>query len=146
MPPSMSASTSTVPPRLVKVTDGRRPTNDQRPHRSPCSTDSSRKPGSSPAMRRKAATGVVRSASTSRHTGTTVWSRARARNSSLLGRSIGTERPEEARLGAGVAGAGALLLDHEQQRVAVAVVVGLADPLAVAGGVPLRPPLLAGAA
>ena len=37
----------------------------------------------------------------------------------------------------------ALLLDHEQQRVAVAVVVGLAHPLAVARGVALAPQLLA---
>ena len=35
--------------------------------------------------RANAATGVVRSASTSRHTGTTVWSRASARNSSAIG-------------------------------------------------------------
>src|SRR5437879_2769500 len=120
--------------------------NDHRPHRSPCSTDSSRKPGSSPTIRRNAATGVVRSASTSRQTGTTVKSRASARNSSLLGRSIGAERPEEARLGARVARAGAFLLDDEEQRVAVAVVVRLADPLPIARRVALRPPLLAGPA
>src|SRR5687767_13670201 len=144
MPPSMSASTSTVPPRLVKVTDGRRPTNDHRPQRSACSTDSNRKPGSSPTMRRNAATGVVRSARTSRQTGTTVWSRASARNSSRLGRS--TECAMEAAVIAGVAGAAALLLHHEQERVAVAVVPGLAEPLAVAGGGSLDPDLLAGPA
>ena len=72
---------------------GSRPTNDHRLQRS-CSTDSSRKPGSSPTTRRKAATGVVRSASSSRQTGTTVWSRARARNSSPGGgaSSAGRER------------------------------------------------------
>ena len=42
-----------------------------------------------------------------------------------------------------MAGAGALLLDHEQQGVAVAVVVGGPHPLAVAGGVALAPALLA---
>ena len=69
---------------------------------------------------------------------------ARAWNSSRVGRIIGAydsgaEGPEEARVRAGVAGALALLFDHEQQRVAVAVVVGLADELAVAGGVALAP-------
>ena len=53
---------------------GSRPTNDQRLQRSPCSTDSSRKPGSSSRhSRAKAATGVIRSASSSRQTGTTVY-------------------------------------------------------------------------
>ena len=56
------------------------------------------------------------------------------------------EGPEEAGALAGVAGAPPLLLDHEQQRVAVAVVVRLADPLAVARGVALAPLLLAGPA
>src|SRR3954452_14839356 len=105
--------------------------NDQRLQRSPCSTDSKRNPGWSPTQRAKAETGVTRSASTSRHTGTTVWSAASLRNSSLLGRSISspaigpTEGAVEAAEAAGVARAVALLLDHEQQRVAVAVVVGL---------------------
>src|SRR4051794_25688373 len=111
------------PPRATSVTAGRRPMNDHLPQRSACSTDSNRKPGSSPTTRRNAATGVVRSASTSHHTGTTVWVPARARNSSLVGRS--TERAEEAAVGTGVAGAAAFLLDDEQERVAVAVVVRL---------------------
>ena len=63
---------STVRPAAVRVASGLRPMNDQRPQRSPWSTDSSRKPGSSPTTRRKADTGVLRSASTSRHTGITV--------------------------------------------------------------------------
>src|SRR5687768_3040416 len=121
--------------------------NDQRPQRSPCSTDSRRNPGSSPAIRRNAETGVVRSARTSRQTGTTECSRARARKSSLLGRSIaGAEGAEEARAGAGVARPSALLLDDEQERVAVTVVVRLAHPLAVSGGVALGPPFLPGTA
>src|SRR5439155_4496154 len=95
----------------------------------------------SPTTRRNAATGVVRSASTSRHTGTTVWAPASARNSSLVGRS--TERAEEAAVRTGVARALALLLDDEEQRVAVAVVVRLPHPLAIARRVALGPPLLA---
>ena len=76
-----------------------------------------------------AETGVSRSASTSRHTGTTVWSRASATNSSRdgssaaigagsdgPGRGAAAEGPEEAAALAGVAGAPALLLDHEEQR------------------------------
>src|SRR5438552_11894171 len=141
--PAGSTPPSTVipPSRPTSVTAGRRPTNDHLPHRSACSTDSSRKPGSSPTTRRNAATGVVRSASTSRHTGTTVWAPASARNSSLVGRS--TERAEEAAVRTGVARALALLLDDEQQRVAVAVVVRLPHPLAIAGRVTLGPALLA---
>src|SRR3954453_6316528 len=138
-----SPSTSMAPSRATSVTDGRRPTKDQRPHRSACSTDSSRKPGSAPTMRRNAATGVVRSASTSRQTGTTVCCRARARNSSGVGRITGSEGPEEAGVVPRVARAGALLLDLEEQHVAVAVVVRLADPLALAGGLALDPDLLA---
>src|SRR3954470_1989218 len=141
---SAAPSTSIRPPRLTSVARGSRPMNDQRLHRSPCSTDSNRKPGSSPTHRPKAATGLTRSASTSRHTGTTVWSKASLRNSSLLGRS--TERPVEAAEVAGVAGAIPLLLDHEQQHVAVAVVVGLPHELAVARGVALPPLLLPAAA
>src|SRR4029077_16941057 len=49
--------------------------------------------------------------------------------------------PEEAAVLAGVAGAPAFLLDDEEQRVAVAVVVGLAEPLSVTGGVALAPEL-----
>src|SRR6185295_19439983 len=56
------------------------------------------------------------------------------------------EPAEEARVGPGVAGAIALLLDHEQQHVTVAVVVGLAHELPVAAGVALAPHLLAAAA
>src|SRR5947208_5985355 len=130
-------------PRATSVAAGLRPTNDHRLHRSR-STDSSRNPGASPTTRAKAATGVVRSARTSRQTGTTLWPAARAWNSSLLGRS--TEGPEEARVRAGVARPPAFLLDDEQQGVAVAVVVGLPYPLAVARRLPLAPPLLPGAA
>src|SRR5512144_84704 len=149
-------STVTSRPRAVKVAAARRPTNDQRLQRSPCSTDSSRKPGSSSRQRRaKAATGVIRSASSSRQTGTTVYSAARAWNSARLGlgtcsrparSGLGPEGPEEAGVVAGVAGALALLLDHEQQGVAVAVVRGAADVLAIAGGLALAPVLLARAA
>ncbi len=67
------------------VVRGLRPTKDQRLQRSACSTDSSRKPGRSPTRRAKAATGVVMSATSSRHTGTTLWSRARAWKSSREG-------------------------------------------------------------
>src|SRR5438874_4005949 len=123
-------------PRATSVAAGLRPTNDHRLHRSR-STDSSKNPGSSPTTRAKAATGVVRSASTSRQTGTTLYCAARAWKSALLGRS--TERPEEAAALAGVAGALPFLLDDEQQRVAVAVVVRLAEPLAVARRVSLAP-------
>ena len=63
--------TSTCRPRATRVAMGLRPMNDQRLQRSPCSTDSSRNPSPGPTTRAKAATGVVRSASTSRHTGTT---------------------------------------------------------------------------
>src|SRR5688500_9885003 len=101
------------------VASGSRPTKLQRPQRS-WSTDSRRKPGASPTTRRNPATGVVRSARSSRQTGTTAWFRASARNSSLLGPGIdGAERAEEARAVAGVAGAAAFLLDLEQQDVAV---------------------------
>ncbi len=145
--------TSRRRPRATMVAVGRRPMNDQRPQRSPCSTDSRRKPGSSPTTRAKAATGVVRSASSSCQTGTTEYCSARARNSSRVGRitsrcrgGAGPEGPEEAGPGAGVAGPPALLLDDQEQGVAVAVVVRLADPLAVARGLALAPVLLAAAA
>src|SRR5690606_26488994 len=87
----------------------------------------------------------VRSARSSRQTGTTAWCRARARNWSLLGPGI-AEGPKEARPVPGVAGAATLLLDLEQQDVAVAVVVGLTDPLALARRLALAPHLLAAAA
>ena len=54
------------------VSAGSRPRNENRPQRSACSTDSSRKPSRSPTSFTNAETGVSRSASTSRHTGTTV--------------------------------------------------------------------------
>src|SRR5438270_9950549 len=141
------ASTSMRPSRATRVAAGRRPMNEKRPHRPPWSTDSSRNPGSSPTTRRKADTGVDRSARISRHTGTTVWPRARDRNSSLLGFSIGgPEGAEETGALAGVARAPALLLDHEEHGVAVAVVVRLPHPLPVARGLALAPVLLSGAA
>src|SRR4051812_39151660 len=148
-------SSSRRPPRATIVADGSRPTNENRLQRSPCSTDSSRNPARSPTQRAKAATGVMRSEMTSSHTGTTVWSAASLRNSSLLGLSTGLglgvdlgplERAVEARVVAGVAGAPALLVDDEQQGVTVAVVVRLAHPLPVARGVALAPLLLAAAA
>src|SRR5688572_26386970 len=145
-----SPSTVSCPSRSTIVADGLRPTNENRLHRSPCSTDSSRKPGSCPTSLAKAATGVSRSPSTSPQTGTTVCSPARRWNSSRVGRTFTAgsrrrfaERAEEARAGAGVARARTLLLDEEQKRVAVAVVVRLADVLAVATGVALAPQLLA---
>ena len=84
-PGGSAPAASSRPPREVRVASGLRPMKLQRLHRSPCSTDSSRKPLSSPTRRANADTGVVKSASTSRHTGITVWSRASARNSSRLG-------------------------------------------------------------
>ena len=65
----------------------RGPRNEKRPHRSACSTDSSRKPSRSPTSFTNAESGVSRSASTSRHTGTTVYSRACSANVSKLGRT-----------------------------------------------------------
>ncbi len=56
--------------------------NENRPHRSACSTDSSRKPSPSPTSLTNTDTGVSTSASTSRQIGTMVCSRASARNSS----------------------------------------------------------------
>src|SRR5205823_1619705 len=142
------------------------------PQRSPCSTDSSRKPGASPTNFRNAETGVSTSASTSRHTGTTVWSRAKARKASLSGfsmrapkadashhivcapqriraracgarsRDLDGKRAEEAGALARVARALALLLDDDEHDVAVAVVVRLAHPLAIPRGLSLAPQLL----
>src|SRR5437588_5143118 len=135
------------PLRATIVAAGRLPMNENRPHRPPWSTDSSRKPGSSPTTRRNAETGVDRSARSSRHSGTTVWSRASERNSSLLGRSIWSlEGAEETGALAGVAGAPPFLLDREEHGVAVAVVVRLPHPLPVARGLALAPVLLTGAA
>src|SRR2546423_7007134 len=137
-----------LPSRATRVAAGRRPMNEKRPQRPPWSTDSSRKPGSSPTTRRNADTGVDRSARISRHTGTTVWPLARARKSSLLGFSIGLRSPEgaeEARALARVARAPPFLFDHEKHGVAVAVVVRLPHPLPVARGLALAPVLLPGA-
>src|SRR3954466_10509139 len=147
MPSGSVASTSMRPRRATSVAAGRLPMNENRPHRPPWSTDSSRKPGSSPTTRRNAETGVDRSARSSRHSGTTVWSRASERNSSLLGRSIWSlEGAEETGALAGVAGAPPFLLDREEHGVAVAVVVRLPHPLPVARGLALAPVFLAGAA
>ena len=63
--------TSTRRPRATSVAAGERPTKEKRLQRSPCSTDSSRKPGPSPTMARKAPTGVRVSATSSRQTGST---------------------------------------------------------------------------
>src|SRR2546428_9911299 len=109
---------------------------EDRPQRSPCSTDSRRKPGASPTSFRNAETGVSTSARTSRHTGTTVWSRANARKRCLSGRSMRSaggdvdgKRAEEAAAFTGMTRAPAFLIDDDQHDVAVAVVIGLADPL-----------------
>src|SRR5688500_155340 len=107
-PSGSEPSTAIFPWRDTSVADGLRPTNDQRPQRS-CSTDSKRKPGWSPTRRAKAATGVVRSATSSRQTGTTVAPAARAWKSSLLGFDTSEEAGEAAR----VARALPLLLDLE---------------------------------
>src|ERR1019366_4038168 len=142
-------STTRWPPRATMVAVGRRPTKDHRPHRSACSTDSRRNPGSSPTTRTNPATGVVRSASSSFQTGTTEYWPARARNSSRDGRIIRSDRAEgavEAAELAGVTGPFALLFDHDQKGVAVAVVVRLAYPLPIARGLALAPVLLAATA
>ena len=57
--------------RATSVAAGARPTKENRLQRSPCSTDSRRKPGPSPTMARNAPTGVSVSATSSRQTGTT---------------------------------------------------------------------------
>src|SRR3954464_2950867 len=149
MPGGGVPSNSTWEPRAISVSAGSRPRNEKRPHRSACSTDSRRNAGGSvspaPASFTNAETGVSRSASTSRHTGTTVWSRASATNSSRespaalivvwsshrAGRGPAAERPEEAGALARVTGAPPFLLHHEQQGVDVAVVERLAHVLAV---------------
>ena len=119
-----------------------------------CSTDSSRKPSPSPTSLMKAESGVSRSASTSRQIGTTEYSPASATNSSseacdadsLAHTEPGVaplaELAEEARPLTRVAGARALLLDDEEQRVHVAVVRGAPDVLPVARGFALAPQLL----
>src|SRR3954465_6369500 len=123
------------PPRARIGADGSRPTNENRLHRSPCSTDSSRKPGRGPPHRATGATGVCGAGMPPSHTGTTVWSAASLRKSSLLGFSIelgAAERAEEAGVVAGVARPLAVLHHDEQQHVGVAVVVGTPHPLALA--------------
>src|SRR6266705_2345537 len=134
-----SPSTSRRPSRATSTAEGSRPTNEKRPQRPPCSTVSSRKPAPAPTSLLKAATGVSRSASRSRQTGTTVWPRASDRKSSLLG--LSTERPVEAAVLAGVASTPALLLHDDEHGVAVAVEVRLAHPLTVARRVALAPVL-----
>ena len=100
-------SNSTRGPRATSVSAGSRPRNENRPHRSACSTDSSRKADGSvsaaPASFTNAETGVSRSASTSRHTGTTVWSRASATNSSRDSPAAVTAAPGVTQTGPGVA-------------------------------------------
>jgi hypothetical protein len=71
-----SQETSPCDPRRTR--NGSKPTNENRPHRSPCSADSSRKLGPSPASFAYTDSGVSRSASSSRQTGTTPWSRRAA--------------------------------------------------------------------
>ena len=74
-----------MPSRNVKVARGLRPTKEKRLQRSPCSTDSSKKPSPSPTSLANAATGVSRSANISVHTGTTVYDFASSLNSSSVG-------------------------------------------------------------
>src|SRR5918997_2885137 len=88
-------------------------------------------------------TAVSPSASSRRVTGTIGWSRAA--NASRDGevspsRTGDLQRAVEAGALAGVAGR-ALLVDQDQQGVAVAVQPDVADPLAVAGGLALHPVL-----
>src|SRR5918997_429078 len=88
-------------------------------------------------------TAVSPSASSRRVTGTIGWSRAA--NASRDGevspsRTGDLQRAVEARALAGVAGR-SLLVDQDQQRVAVAVQPDVADPLAGGGGAPPPPPL-----
>jgi hypothetical protein len=85
-------SVVTVVPRAVMVARGLRPTNEYRPQRSPPSTDSRRKPVRSPASTiwRKAPTGVMVSATSSRHTGTM---RCLAANAAEAGQARAPEGP-----------------------------------------------------
>ena len=77
--------TRTLPSTNETSARGRQPTKLNRAQRSPCSTDSSKKPGWSPTSAKNALTGVWRSASTSVHTGTTPNCVASVRNSSRVG-------------------------------------------------------------
>ena len=121
------------------------PTKEYRLQRSPRSTDSSRKPGP-----------VVDQAGEGRHRRHEVGQQlppdrydgvVPGQGPELLTTSVGSPKSRiEARALAGVAGAPALLLDHEEQGVAVAVVGGPAHVLPVAGRLALAPVLLAGTA
>src|SRR4051812_10582630 len=135
-------SNSTDRPRATRVSAGSRPRNEKRPHRSACSTDSRRNAGGSasppPASFTNADTGGGGRGAPPRHTGTTVWSRASATNSSRdnpaaltdppragsdgAGGGPAPEGPEEAAALAGVARAAPLLLDREEESVDIAVV------------------------
>src|SRR3954449_504519 len=67
------------------VVRGRKPRNDQRPTRWPCSADSSRNDGPSPRSLRYAETGVSMSSMNVCLSGTSVCSRASSRTSSSVG-------------------------------------------------------------
>src|SRR5579884_95778 len=92
------------------------------------------------------------SATSSRHTGTTVNCCASDRKPARSGCSVmpaGLSFPEltvEAALVPGVARAPSLLLDDQQDHVGVTVVVGMTHPLAVTRRLALAPVLLAAAA
>ena len=142
-------------PRTTSVSAGSRPRNENRPHRSACSTDSSRKPGGSSSAgahelheRRDRRLEVGEHLAPHRHDGVVAGERdelvARrtdrgVHGSDGSGRGAAAEGAEEAAALAGVARAPPLLLDDEQQRVDVAVVARLAHPLAVARGLALAP-------
>ena len=122
-------SNSTARPRATSVSAGSRPRNENRPHRSACSTDSRRNPGGSSRPRPELHERRDRRLEVGEHLaphGTTVWSRASATNSSRdgrrrhgrvngAGRGAAAEGAEEAAALAGVARAPALLLDDEEQ-------------------------------
>ena len=133
------------------MADGSRPTNENRLQRSPCSTDSSRKPVPSPTSFGYADTGVSGRPATpptpGRRCGPGEAPELLASRADLqLATGHDPNRRKKHGALAGVASAAALLLDHEQQHVAVAVVVGRLHPLAVARGLALAPELLAAAA
>ena len=120
-------------------------------------------PRLSPTTCVKAPTGVIVSAISSRHTGTTRRSDASSWNLPAPLRSPcrsptacrvtacrlherARQRPEEARTLTRVARSGTLLVDDHEQRVTVAVVSDLADELTVSRRLSLAPVLLAAAA
>ena len=127
---------------------GRRPINDHhRLHRSPPSTDSRRNPSSSPTTRAKAATWpqVGKHLAPHRHHGVILRARARTRHgsadwSSPVGHFAALRRRDgkKEQLLASVACPASLLLDNEQQRVAVAVVERFAELLTLARRLALR--------